>query len=201
MPRDWIKRQKKEKFYQQAKEEGFRARAAYKIRQIQTRFRIISKGDFLLDLGCAPGSWIQEIKREFDEISIIGVDIVKMKPIEGVCFIQGDIGEDVTIENLAKVLSQEVDVVISDCAPKLSGSKETDYARHIFLVERVLQIMKRFLKQKGHLVCKLFDGDDTNKIRNDLKQAFEEVWLFKPESSRKESAELYLVGKNYKGIN
>lgn len=198
MPRDWIKRQKQEKFYQKAKEEGFRARAAYKIRQIQTKFSVISRGDFILDLGCAPGSWIQEIKREFGDASITGVDIVKMKPIEGVCFVQGDIGEDITIENLAKVIPPEVDVVLSDCAPKLSGSKETDYARHIFLVERVLQIVKRFLKQKGHLVCKLFDGEYTNKIRTDLKQNFQEVWLFKPESSRKESAELYLIGKYYK---
>lgn len=201
MPGDWIKKQKKDKFYKKAKEDGFRARAAYKIRQIQTKFKIISKGNFILDLGCAPGSWIQEIKREFQEVSITGVDIVKMQSIEGVNFILGDIGDDQTIETLAKVLPQEVDVVLSDCAPKLSGSKETDYARHIFLVERVLQIMKRFLKQNGHLVCKLFDGEYTTKIREDLKQNFREVWLFKPESSRKESAELYLIGKYYKRMD
>jgi 23S rRNA (uridine2552-2'-O)-methyltransferase len=198
MPREWIRRQKKDKFYQKAKEEGFRARAAYKIRQIQTKFKVISQGNSILDIGCAPGSWIQEIKREFKEVSITGVDLVKMRPIEGVIFVKGDIGEDTIIDNLAKVLPQEMDVILSDCAPKLSGSKETDYARHIFLVERVLQIMKRFLKQNGHLVCKLFDGEDTNKIRTELKQTFKEIWLFKPESSRKESAELYLIGKYYK---
>jgi len=198
MPKDWIKKQKQDKFYKRSKEDGFRARAAYKIRQIQAKFKIFSQGDFILDLGCAPGSWIQEIKRMFENISIIGVDLVKMKPIEGITFIQGDICEDTTINNLAGILSHEVDVVTSDCAPKLTGSKETDYARQIFLVERVLQITTRFLKEKGHFVCKFFDSENTPKIRSEIKQKFEKVWLFKPESSRKESPELYIIGKYYK---
>jgi 23S rRNA (uridine2552-2'-O)-methyltransferase len=200
MPKDWIKKQKQDKFYKQAKEEGVRSRAAYKIRHIQSKFKIFSTGNFILDLGCAPGSWIQEIKRMFEDVSIIGVDMVKMKPIEGIIFVQGDICEDKTLNNLAGILSQEVDVVISDCAPKLSGSKETDYARQLFLVECVLQIMTRFLKEKGHLICKLFDGENTPKIREELRQKFEEVRLFKPEASRKESSELYVIGKYYKKI-
>lgn len=197
MPKDWIKKQQGDKFYKKAKEEGLRARAAYKIRQIQAKFKIFSEGSFILDLGCAPGSWIQEIKRMFEDISIIGIDLAKMRPIEGVTFVQGDICEDTTITQIAGILSQEVDAIISDCAPKLSGSKETDYARQLFLVECVLKITNRFLKKEGHLVCKLFDGENTPKIRNELKQKFDQIWLFKPESSRKESSELYIIGKNY----
>ena len=198
MPKEWIKKQKQDKFYIQSKEEGLRARAAYKIRQIQAKFKVISKGNFILDVGCAPGSWIQEIKRMFEDVSIVGVDIVKMKSIEGVTFFQGDICEDRTINNLAGILTQEIDVVISDCAPKFIGSKETDYARQLFLVERVLYLATQFLKEGGHLVCKLFDGKETPKIRNELKQIFKDSWLFKPESSRKESPELYIIGKYYK---
>ncbi|MFX1295700.1 MAG: SAM-dependent methyltransferase [Promethearchaeota archaeon] len=196
---NWIKKQKKEKFYKQAHKEGMRSRAAFKLRQIQAKYKVFSKSNLILDLCCAPGSWIQELKQQFgDNISIIGVDLVEMKPVEGVKFIQGDIRDRDLINKLNMVLLKNVDAVISDCAPKLTGSKTTDYARQIFLVERVLQIISHTLKKKGHMVCKLFDGDYTPILRTKLKQNFETVYLFKPEASRKKSPEIYLIGKFYK---
>ncbi len=201
MGKEWLKKQKKEKFYQQAKKEGIRSRAAYKLKHIQAKYRILNGAKLILDLGCAPGGWIQEIKREFASISIVGIDLVEMQPIEDVIFIQGDIQDDSIFKILEEKLSREVDTLISDCAPKITGMKETDYARQIFLVERVLKIADRFLIKGGHFVCKLFDGIHTTKIRDQLKQNFEEIDLFKPEASRKKSAELYLIGKNYKKTN
>lgn len=198
MGKDWIKKHKQEKYYRQSQKEGMRSRAVYKIRQIQGKFKVFNDAKLVLDLCCAPGSWIEEIKKEFDKVSVVGVDIVKISPIEGVTFIQGDIRDDSIIDALSKNLLRDVDVVISDCAPKFTGSKETDHARQIFLVERVIHIAYQFLEERGHLVCKLFDGEHTTKFRNQLKKDFEEVFLFKPEASRKKSPELYLIGKFYK---
>ncbi|NVM52188.1 MAG: RlmE family RNA methyltransferase [Candidatus Helarchaeota archaeon] len=198
MGKDWIKKHKKEKFYKQAQEEGMRSRAAYKLRQIQKKFQILNNANQILDLCCAPGSWVEEIKQQSNEISIVGVDIVKMSPIEGVIFVQGDIRDESIINKLEKNLVKDVDVILGDCAPKFTGSKETDYARQNFLVERVLLITSHFLKKRGHLVCKLFDGDHTKKLREQLSQKFEKIHLFKPEASRKTSPEVYIVGKYYK---
>ena len=198
MGKGWIKKQKNEKFYRQAQKEGMRSRAAFKLRQIQAKFKIFNNAKLVLDLCCSPGSWIQEIQREFTDISIIGVDLVKMKPFDNVTFIQGDIRSENLISQLETEISGKVDTIISDCAPKITGVKETDSARQIFLIQRVLELVAHFLKKEGHFVCKLFDGDYTTRIRDQLKQYFEKVSLFKPEASRKKSPELYIVGKTYK---
>jgi len=197
MGNNWIKKQKREKFYKQAHKEGLRSRAAYKLRQIQAKYRILNDAKLVLDLCCAPGSWIQEIKRNYEDVAILGIDLVKIKPIEGTLFIQGDIRDENFIKNLGETLKRDVDVIISDCAPKITGIKETDYSRQLFLVESVLKIASFYLMKGGHLVCKLFDGDYTPKIRSQLELSFEKVDLFKPEASKKKSAELYLIGRNY----
>ncbi|HUX99430.1 MAG TPA: RlmE family RNA methyltransferase [Candidatus Deferrimicrobium sp.] len=200
MGTDWIKKHKKEKYYKEAQKEGLRSRAAYKIKQIDEKFNLFSTAKLILDLCCAPGGWIQEIKHEFKdrEVSIVGIDLVNMKPIKDVIFIQGDITDESILNKLDETLLDKPDIVISDCAPKVTGNKEIDYARQIFLVERVLNITFHVLKKEGHLVCKLFDGKDTPKIRDQLKEKFGRVNLYKPPASRKKSAEIYLIGKYYK---
>ncbi len=201
MGRDWIKKQKEEKFYKEAQKEGKRSRAAFKLRNIQIKFNILTDAKTVLDLCCAPGSWIQEIKQISTKISIIGIDIEKIQPINDLTFIQGDITDQTTISKLEEQVKQKIDVILSDCAPKITGMKETDYARHLFLVDGVMKIAHQFLKQGGHLVCKLFDGPETPRIRNKLKVFFESINLFKPDASRKASSELYLIGKFYKKAN
>ena len=123
--------------------------------------------------------------------------MAKINPIEGVIFIQGDILEDSLMPQLTEHLSEGADVVLSDCAPKFTGSKETDMARQIFLIQRVFKIASSFLNEGGNLVCKLFDGNYIPNLRPHLKQNFEKIYLFKPEASRKRSPELYFIGKNY----
>ncbi len=199
MGKDWIKKQKKDKYYIQAQKEGMRSRAAYKLRQIQTKFKILNGANLILDLCCAPGSWIEEVKRQFgDDISIVGVDLANIAPIKQVDFIKGDITDSTIITKLKESLPTEVDVILSDCSPKITGHRETDYARLLFLTEKILQLAFLFLRKGGHLVLKLFDGPSTKKIRDHLKLNFEYVALFKPEASRKKSPELYLIGKTYK---
>ncbi len=198
MGKDWIKKHKSDKYYKQAQKEGIRSRAAFKIRQIQLKFNILNNAKLILDLCCAPGSWIEEIQQEFNEISIIGVDLVTITPLKGVLFIQGDIQEDSLISKLEEHLINGVDVVLSDCAPKFTGSKETDIARQLFLIQRVFKISSRFLKEGGNLVCKLFDGNYIQKLRSQLKQKFDNIYFFKPQASRKKSPELYFIGKIYK---
>ena len=197
MRKDWIKKQKNDAYYKRAQKEGVRSRAAFKIRQIQSKFMIFNNAKRVLDLCCAPGSWIEEVRREFDNISVFGVDMAKINPIEGVIFIQGDILADSLMPQLTEHLSEGVDVVLSDCAPKFTGSKETDNARQIFLIQRVFKIASSFLNEGGNLVCKLFDGNYIPNLRSYLKQNFEKIYLFKPEASRKRSPELYLIGKSY----
>jgi 23S rRNA (uridine2552-2'-O)-methyltransferase len=169
------------------------------LRQIDDKFNILSDAKLILDLCCSPGSWIQEVVNKFPATSIVGVDLAKMEPIGTVKFIQGDISDETLIAELECYISSRLDLVLSDCAPKLTGVKDTDYARHIFLVEKVIEITKKFLKRDGHLVCKLFDGDQTQKIRHTLKAMFSQVSLHKPKASHKKSSELYLVAKFFKG--
>jgi len=192
------KKHKDETFYKKAQQEGLRSRAAFKLRQIQAKYKLFDTASHVLDLCCSPGSWIQAIKLKFPEISIIGVDLIKMRPIQNVIFIQGDIREDALIQKIERAAPSKFDVILSDCAHKFIGARATDYARHLFLVERVVTITNQLLKSNGHLICKLFNSDQIKTIRNKMKLIFKQVFLFKPEASLKKSPELYLVCKFFK---
>ncbi|MHA1264475.1 MAG: SAM-dependent methyltransferase [Candidatus Helarchaeota archaeon] len=194
---NWIKKHKEEKYYKLAQKEGLRSRAAFKLRQINSKFHIIKEKDLILDLCCAPGGWIEEIKLQYGDVMIVGVDLVKMAPVEEVSFIQEDIREDRILDKLESMLPRKVNVVLSDCAPKMTGTKELDKARQLHLIERIFLITSRFLRRGGHLVCKLFDGGDLPTLRNQLKLNFDKIFFFKPRASRKQSAELYLIGKYF----
>lgn len=198
MGKDWIKKQLKDPYYKGAQKDRLRSRAAYKLRQIDSKFDILNGAKLVLDLCCAPGSWIEEVKRKLKDISIVGVDLAKMTPIEGVVFVQGDITNDEVISKLDDLLKGEIDVILSDCAPKLTGSKETDQARQLFIIEHVFKITAKYLKAGGHLVCKLFDGPHLPHLKASVSVQFKRVKYFKPEASRKLSAELYLIGIGFK---
>ena len=190
MPRD-----RRDFFYKKAKDEGYRSRAAYKLKQINEKFQIIKKGDTVVDLGAAPGGWLQ-VAKELSGGIVVGVDILAIEEIEGVDLIKGDIRLDKTIEKIReKIKSDRVDVVICDAAPNLSGSWSYDHARSIDLSTSALECARKILKNGGSFAVKVFQGDMFPDFLNKVRGIFGKVQAFSPEASRQQSAEIYVIGK------
>jgi len=195
----WYSEKKHEHYYNQAKKDGYRARSAYKLKQINKRFNIIKKGDKILDLGAAPGGWSQVAKRLVGETGLVlGVDILPVQKIDGVSFIKGDMTNDSTIEIIKEKLSNYiVDCVISDMSPDISGNYSLDQARSIYLCEKAFETTKLFLKQNGHFICKIFEGADFEQFKKSVKPYFSNIKIFNPKASRKSSSEIYLICKSF----
>jgi 23S rRNA (uridine2552-2'-O)-methyltransferase len=158
----WYSEKKHEHFYKQAKKQGYRARSAYKLKQIQKRFNVIKKDDSILDLGCAPGGWSQVAKElAGNNAVIVGVDICPVKKLEGINFIKDDMTKDETIEKI-KEINESFDVVISDMSPDISGNYSVDQARSIYLCNKAFETAKLLLEPNGNFVCKVFEGKDFN---------------------------------------
>lgn len=188
---------KKDRFYWLAKDEGYRSRAAYKLLQINNRFHVIKKNDTIVDLGAAPGGWLQ-VSREISDGKVVGVDLQRIKPVEGVENVKGDMTSDRTIRKTLKIIGDEgVDVVISDAAPNLSGNWSLDHARSIDLVESALEFAKQVLKPGGNFVVKVFQGDMFNDFLDKVKTNFAYVKGHEPRASRSQSAEIYVIGKDF----
>jgi 23S rRNA (uridine2552-2'-O)-methyltransferase len=192
-----------------AQREGYRARAAYKLKEIDEALHLIKPGQLVVDLGATPGAWSQYLRRRFapkdagsggaavGELNgtIIALDMLDFEPIEGVHFIQGDFREDAVLAQLeARVAGRPVDVVVSDMAPNLSGIESSDSARMAHLVELALEFSLRHLKPEGALVCKVFHGSGYSQLVKLFKQTFRVVKPIKPKASRDKSAETFLVG-------
>lgn len=188
MPRD-----RRDRFYRKAKEEGYRSRAAFKLKQINKKFGIIKGEDSVVDLGAAPGGWLQ-VAREISEGMVIGVDIQKIDRIEGVETIKGDIRLDETVEKIKEKIG-EADVVICDAAPNLSGNWSYDHARSIDLATSAFECARLILKTGGRFVVKVFQGDMFPEYLDKIRPHFVKVQAFSPEASRKQSAEIYVYGK------
>jgi len=190
-------------YYRKAKVEGYRSRAAYKLKEINKKYNVIRKGDIVVDLGAAPGGWIQ-VSREIvgDKGLIIGVDINQIErfPWNNVITIQADITEENIVEIIREAIpnGSMVDVVLSDAAPKISGIWDTDHARQIFIAENALKIAKELLKPDGRCVIKVFQGPLLNDFIDKVKREFMEVKIFKPNASRKESSEVYVIARKRK---
>ncbi len=196
----WYQEKKSEHFYKQAKRVGYRARSAFKLKQIQNRFSIFSNGDVVLDLGAAPGGWSQAAKEYVGETGkVIGIDLLAIKPLDGILFFQGDVTEEETI-NEVKFESEIdcVDVIISDMSPDISGNYSMDQARSVWLCEKALCVAEKMLKNNGNFICKIFEGEDTKEFIDKLKGRFYKVKVFSPKASRKSSSEIYLVAKKFK---
>lgn len=190
MPRD-----RRDFFYRKAKVEGYRSRAAFKLKQINERFKIIEKGDTVVDLGASPGGWLQ-VAKELSGGDVVGVDILPIEEIEGVVLIKGDIRLDTTIEKIrGKINKDGADVVLCDAAPNLSGSWSYDHARSIDLATSALQCARKLLKNGGSLVVKVFQGDMFPGFLKEVREHFGKVQAFSPEASRSQSAEIYVIGK------
>ncbi len=189
MPRD-----RRDYFYRKAKEEGYRSRAAFKLKQINQRFNIIKKGDTVVDLGAAPGGWLQ-VAKELSGGKVVGVDILPIEEIEGVETIKGDIRLESTVEKIReKIKKKGADVVICDAAPNLSGNWSYDHARSIALATSALECARKLLKHEGKFVVKVFMGDMFPDFLSKVRQHFVKVQAFSPEASRKQSAEIYVIG-------
>jgi len=195
---------KTDRFYKAAKEEGYRSRSAFKLLQISKKFAVIKAGDAVVDLGAAPGGWSQ-VAHELvgDRGVVISVDLLSMEPIEGAIVIKGDITNEKTISTIQEALASQdrkvVAVVISDVAPQLSGNKDLDQFRSFELSSAALNIASTLLKEKGKFVAKIFQGEYYKRFYDSVKEKFRSVRAFAPEASRKRSAEVYVVGKGYKG--
>src|SRR3954469_13651555 len=207
--KNWIHDHINDPYVKLAQKEGYRARAAYKLSEIDEQFKLIKPGQLVVDLGSAPGAWSQYLRRKFAPKEagaggaavgalngrIVALDILDMEPIEGVTFIKGDFREDEVLAQLAEVVGgQQVDVVVSDMAPNLSGVAVTDSARISHLVELAIDFSIKHLKPEGALVTKVFHGSGYSQIVELFKANFRVVKAVKPKASRDKSAETFLVG-------
>ncbi len=186
----------KDHFYRKAKEAGYRSRASYKLLQINQKHNVIKKGDTVVDLGAAPGGWLQ-VAKEISGGFVLGVDIQNIAPLGGVETFRGDITDPSTIESIKGMIekTEGADVVICDASPNLSGNWSLDHARSIDLCRSALDIATKILKPGGNFVVKVFQGDMFSDFLAAVKKHFSFVKVYGPQASRKESAEIYIIGK------
>lgn len=205
----WLNEHVHDPYVRQAQKDGFRSRAAYKLKEIDEALNLIRPGQLVVDLGAAPGAWSQYVRRKFapkdtgaggaavGELNgtIIALDLLEFEPIEGVQYIQGDFREDAVLTQLQEAVGgRPVDVVISDMAPNLSGIDVTDSARIAHLVELAIDFSQNHLKKDGALVCKVFHGGGYSQLVELFKTHFRVCKPIKPKASRDKSSETFLVG-------
>jgi len=186
-----------DKTYMRAKHEGYRSRAAYKLIEIQNKFEIIRPDDNVIDLGAAPGSWLQ-VLRTMTQARVLGIDLNPIADLDGVETIVGDL-TDPEVQDLARSALEIVNVVVCDAAPKLSGHRSYDQARIIELNEKALDFAVKMIKPGGNFIIKSFQGTDFPELYNDVKKHFYSVKTCMTKSTRKGSTELYIVAKNFSG--
>ncbi|WP_214019868.1 RlmE family RNA methyltransferase [Methanoculleus sp.] len=188
----------KDSVYRKAMKAGYRARAAYKLLEIQQKNGIIRPGDNVVDLGAAPGSWLQ-VLRDLTGGKVIGVDLNPIAPMEGVTTVVGDFTDPLVQERIREEAGGIVNVVVSDASPKLSGQKSYDQARAIGLGEDALAFACTILKPGGNLVIKSFQGELFGELMTEARKHFYSVRGYRTKASRKGSAETYIIAKNFKG--
>jgi 23S rRNA (uridine2552-2'-O)-methyltransferase len=198
---DWMDEHFNDHYVMKAKEEGYRSRACYKLMEIDDKDKLIKPGMTIVDLGSAPGSWSQvAVNRAGDHGLVVASDILTMDGIAGVTFLQGDFTEETVFDELMTIIgNRQVDLVISDMAPNMSGMSAVDQPSAMYLVELALDMARQVLKPGGNYVAKVFHGEGFDEYLKDMRSSFLKVVTRKPESSRARSREVYLVAKGYKG--
>ncbi|MEE0986124.1 MAG: 23S rRNA (uridine(2552)-2'-O)-methyltransferase RlmE [Succinivibrionaceae bacterium] len=197
----WLQEHFKDVYVQEAHKQGLRSRASFKIEEIQERDRLFKPGYKVVDLGAAPGGWSQYATTCVGENGrVVACDILPMDPIYGVDFLQGDFREQSVLDELLRIVGDtEVDVVMSDMAPNMSGNLAVDQPRAMYLVELAFEMCNQILKKGGSFVVKVFNGEGTEAYLRMLRSAFKEVKVRKPDASRSRSREVYYVGLGFKG--
>ncbi len=198
--REWLDRHLNDEYVKKAQVEGYRSRAVYKLLEIQNRDHLIQPGDVVVDLGAAPGGWSQVVhKIVTPKGAVFALDILPMEAIDGVTFIEGDFREQQPFDKLRVALNgRDVDLVISDMAPNLSGMATVDQPRAIYLCELALDFAVQTLKPGGNFLTKIFQGEGFDAYMRQLRENFASVITRKPQSSRSKSSEVYLIGRDFR---
>ena len=195
----WMQRHVNDEYVKRSQKEGYRSRAAYKLLELQEKDRFIKPGQVIVDLGAAPGGWLQVAASLVGRKGlVIGLDLLEIDPLAGVELIQGDFREESTLEQLNRVLDgRPVDLVLSDMAPNISGVAAVDQLRSMYLCELALDFCRQSLREGGGFVTKVFQGEGFDAFYRDVKSSFGRVVTRKPKASRPKSREVYLVAGNY----
>ncbi|MFQ5884847.1 MAG: RlmE family RNA methyltransferase [Thermoplasmata archaeon] len=200
MPKSWVRQRKEDIYYRKAKAKGYRSRAAYKLIQINEKFAIIHQGDLVVDLGAAPGSWSQvSVELVGKKGRVIAVDRKRMRPIDGVTVIRGDLTHPDIFESFHEETEDEVDVVISDMAPRLGGNKNIDHAKSISLAETALDFSVETLRRGGNFLAKAFQGDLFPAYLETVSSKFDFCKPHSPKASTSRSREVFVVAKGFRG--
>ena len=195
----WLLRQLNDPYVAEAKRQGYRSRAAFKLIQLDEKYHFLGKGNVLVALGCAPGGWTQvAVARNKGSGKVVGIDILETEAVPGAELICQDFTSVDAPEKLKKLLNGEADIVMSDMAANTTGHQQTDHLRTIALVEAAYEFAKEVLSEGGIFIAKVFQGGAEGGLLADVKQNFAKAAHFKPAASRKESPETYLVALGYK---
>ena len=195
----WRERQERDPYVRMARTAGWRSRAVFKLEQIDQKERLLRPDMLCVDLGAAPGSWSQYVTEKLKgRVRIIAVDLLPIDSLPCVEFLQGDFTEDSFLSDLLNTLGDSgTDLVLSDMAPNISGTKSVDQPRSMYLAELALELAGQVLKPGGDFVCKLFQGQGTDAFIEDARRRFKRVKVMKPKASRAGSREVYLVARNF----
>jgi 23S rRNA (uridine2552-2'-O)-methyltransferase len=198
--RTWLERQLADPYVARAKREGFRSRAAFKLIEIDDKYHLLKSGARVVDLGAAPGGWSEIAARRIGQGGrIVALDILDMKPIAGVEFLQLDFLDNTAPDRLKAILGGKADVVLSDMAANTTGHRQTDHLRIMALAEAAAYFAREVLAEGGSFVCKVLQGGTEANLLSELKRDFATVKHVKPPASRTDSAELYLMAKGFRG--
>ena len=191
--RTWVIKQHRDQFFKKAKVLGYKSRAAFKLIELNKKFNFIKKNSNLLDIGSTPGGWSQVASKIITNGKILAIDITPMEKLDNVMFLNNDFLDEKTQEKIIKIFNKKIDVIISDMAENTTGNKSVDSIRTNNLCSEVINYSLKMLDRKGTLICKLFMGEDFLEVKNLAKKNFKKVDFFKPESSRSESKETYII--------
>jgi 23S rRNA (uridine2552-2'-O)-methyltransferase len=194
----WIERQLLDPYVRRSKEEGYRSRAAYKLLEIDEAAHLLRKGQRVIDLGCAPGGWIQVALLK-GAAEVVGIDLLPVQTIDGAIIFEGDVNEPADVDKVLAALSGPPDLVLSDMAANTTGHKQTDHLRTVTLVELAVDFAIAHLAAGGTFCSKVFQGGTTQELLVTLKTHFKTVKHIKPPASRSGSPEIYVVAKGFKG--
>jgi 23S rRNA (uridine2552-2'-O)-methyltransferase len=201
MSNQWTRKRKREEYYKMAKNQDYRSRASFKLLQLNRKFKIIRKGDSVVDLGAAPGGWSQvALEAVGEEGLVVGVDLHKIRPFpeENFWEVSGDFTQENTIQEIKRTIQGNAQVILSDASPQLTGIKNLDQLRSIDLAQNVMKICHVTLKNNGKLIMKVLQGEGFPELLKDVKKCFRTVKTTKPPSSRKGSGEMYIVARGFK---
>ncbi len=195
----WLKEHFDDQYVKQSQIDGYRSRASYKLLEIQKKDKLFKTGMTVIDLGAAPGGWSQVAQELVGEKGkVIASDILPMDVLTDVVFVQGDFTDEAVFEELMSKIDGEVDLVISDMAPNMSGNPSIDIPNAMYLVELALDMARQTLKPNGAFVAKVFQGEGFDALLNEMKQSFTKVYSRKPDASRARSREIYQIGVGFK---